>query len=277
MARLTIEDCWWTDPRRERLAEKTHDLDLADIVALKSWTLAQRFWKAGRALVPRALFESLKHAEALLAVGLAKINQDGLSVYVCGSKDYLDWLNEKREAGREGGLISAQRPRDGKGRLLPKHNPSTAQSNPSESNPLSPSLLLSPIQRQKKEGRGAVALPALAEIWNQNRGSLSEVRGCSGTRRKHAELRWREESSPEYWARIVQRIARSPFCSGDNDRGWRADFDFLIRPETRHKVEEGKYDDRKPITRGEKPITPEVRAEIAGLEKLRQQAMRGEL
>lgn len=87
-------------------------------------------------------------------------------------------------------------------------------------------------------------LPRLAVIWNGLRGNLPEVRGVSGTRRKHAEARWREKPDANYWAEVIDRIQKSPFCTGSNDRGWRADFDFLIRPETRHKVLEGKYDAR---------------------------------
>lgn len=98
-------------------------------------------------------------------------------------------------------------------------------------------------QTEKKPAApSAPALPHLVKVWNDHRGSLPEVKGCSGTRRRLAEARWRDNPSTEYWAEIVARIARSPFCSGDNERGWRASFDFLIRPETQHKVLEGKYD-----------------------------------
>lgn len=86
------------------------------------------------------------------------------------------------------------------------------------------------------------ALPRLAEIWNRKSGNLAKVRGCSGTRRKLAEARWRENPDADYWLGVVNRIVRSPFCSGRNDRGWKADFDFFVRPETQHKVLEGKYD-----------------------------------
>jgi hypothetical protein len=121
---------------------------------------------------------------------------------------------------------------------------------------------------KKEEGKSAVALPQLAQIWNENRGTLPEVRGCSGTRRKHAELRWREEPSAEYWTKTVQRIVRSPFCTGDNDRGWLADFDFLIRPETRHKVDEGKYDPRSGA-RSAPIISEEEMQERKELERIR--------
>lgn len=131
-------------------------------------------------------------------------------------------------------------------------------------------------ERRKKRGESAVALPRLAEIWNQHRGSLPEVKGCNGSRRKHAEARWREEPDAERWAAVVQRLARSPFCTGDNDRGWRADFDFLIRPETKHKADEGKYDERGGRTSiNTRPLSMDELEEERELIGLRNQAIRG--
>jgi hypothetical protein len=63
---------------------------------------------------------------------------------------------------------------------------------------------------------------------------------------REATARLAEESDLSKWREVVQRIARSKFCQGENDRGWIADFDFLVRAETFAKVLEGKYDDRKP-------------------------------
>lgn len=132
VARLTVEDCWWTDPRRSALVSLFGEME-TDYMAVRAWKLAQEFWKAGRGLVPRALFELIPNASELVRVGLAE--HQGEMVYVRGSSSYLDWLAEQREkaseAGKRGGLVSAQRPRDGKGRLLPnavqaesKHSPS---------------------------------------------------------------------------------------------------------------------------------------------------------
>jgi hypothetical protein len=129
MARLTIEDRWWTDPRRERLSEIVGGIDHADVVAVKAWRLAQEFWKQAFGLVPKALFFRLKHPEALIDAGLADVQ--GEAVYVRGSRDYLTWAAEMREAASIGGKKSAQRPRDAKGRLkkTSKRTPSDVQAN----------------------------------------------------------------------------------------------------------------------------------------------------
>ena len=43
----------------------------------------------------------------------------------------------------------------------------------------------------------------------------------------------------------MRRIVLSDFCNGKNDRGWKANFDFLLRPNTHIKAMEGAYDNRE--------------------------------
>lgn len=44
------------------------------------------------------------------------------------------------------------------------------------------------------------------------------------------------------WMRAFAALERSAFCRGENDRGWRADFDFLLQPKSFTKLLEGAYD-----------------------------------
>lgn len=85
----------------------------------------------------------------------------------------------------------------------------------------------------------------LMEIWNENRGGLSICRGMNGVRRASARARLAEFPDLDRWRSAIQRVARSPFCLGENDRGWKADIEFLLRPSTLLKIEEGKYDAKK--------------------------------
>jgi hypothetical protein len=84
----------------------------------------------------------------------------------------------------------------------------------------------------------------LQAIWNEHRGKLPEAKTCTGARKKKADLRWREQP-PDAWRETVKKLAESEFCNGKNDRGWRADFDFLLKPETWAKANEGKYDNNR--------------------------------
>lgn len=125
MARINIEECWWSDPRRSRLIKLIGSEERADGIAVKMWRVGQEFWKRDRQLVPIAIFDSLEFAQQLLGAGLAVIQGD--FVYIRGSSQYLEWVHDKQEAGRIGGKKSAERPRDEKGRLLPKDQTNTEQ------------------------------------------------------------------------------------------------------------------------------------------------------
>lgn len=98
-------------------------------------------------------------------------------------------------------------------------------------------------EEEEEVPRENSAPPRLVEIWNEHRGVLARIRGVNAARLKKVTLRWPECSEPE-WIETVQRIAKSDFCIGKNDRGWKADFDWLLQPGTRLKVLEGKYDNK---------------------------------
>lgn len=137
MARINLEDCWWTDPRRSKLIKALGCEEMADGAAVKMWRIAQENWKHSCRLIPKQIFFSLEHASLLLGCGLAE--ERGDAVYVKGSSQYLDWVREKKEKaaenGAKGGKKSAQRPRDAQGKLLPKSAKvqADAKQKPSES------------------------------------------------------------------------------------------------------------------------------------------------
>ncbi|ASP84147.1 hypothetical protein CDO26_05705 [Sinorhizobium meliloti] len=68
-------------------------------------------------------------------------------------------------------------------------------------------------------------------------------RKVTADRRRKVEARIREHGE-ELWAEACRRMAKSAFCRGENDRGWRADLDFLCQPKSFNGLIEGKYDDR---------------------------------
>lgn len=94
---------------------------------------------------------------------------------------------------------------------------------------------------------------ALRELWNTEAApELPRWREMPRARRAAARARLRERPLPE-WREIIRRISASSFCRGANDRGWRADPDWLLRPGTAAKVLEGKYDDAPPRERHRHP------------------------
>lgn len=98
-------------------------------------------------------------------------------------------------------------------------------------------------EQNKTEGREQAPSPPLffLKVWNENRGSLAEAKALSSKRKQSCNSRFKENNSEEYWIDVVKKLAASKFCCGENDRGWKADFDFFIKPDTHTKVMEGKY------------------------------------
>jgi hypothetical protein len=60
-------------------------------------------------------------------------------------------------------------------------------------------------------------------------------------RARMAEAHWRDN-----WEHALTKLAASAFCTGSNDRQWKADIDFFLRPDSVARLMEGKYDDRTP-------------------------------
>lgn len=87
--------------------------------------------------------------------------------------------------------------------------------------------------------------PDLVKLWNENRGDLPETRQDTVKRRKLWQSRWKEKPDREYWQTCVRKLSESKFCRGDNDRGWVATVDFLLRPDTHVKVYENRYADKE--------------------------------
>lgn len=86
---------------------------------------------------------------------------------------------------------------------------------------------------------------ALQELWNELvTPPFSRCLGLSETRKKAARSRLRDHDL-DVWRSVIARIVASRFCRGENERGWVATFDWLLRPGTAQKALEGQYDNRQ--------------------------------
>jgi uncharacterized protein YdaU (DUF1376 family) len=79
--------------------------------------------------------------------------------------------------------------------------------------------------------------------WNElaDQCGLAKVTKVTEARRKHIKSRIAEYDADD-WSKALNAIYRSDFLRGDNDRGWKADFDFLLQPKSFIKLVEGSYD-----------------------------------
>lgn len=89
-----------------------------------------------------------------------------------------------------------------------------------------------------------VDLQIAARFWNSTAGELGlpEVRTLTRERSKHLTARLREIGSLGEWCSAVNAIRNQPFLTGRNDRQWRANFDWFIKPSNFSKVIEQTYE-----------------------------------
>lgn len=84
----------------------------------------------------------------------------------------------------------------------------------------------------------------IADAYMQALPSLPVVRKITPARRTAIAKIWNEDPDHQdvgWWSRYFGAVSNSKFLTGDNGRGWRADFDFLLKPKTVLGVKEGKY------------------------------------
>lgn len=116
-------------------------------------------------------------------------------------------------------------------------------------------------QRNEQDGTGSSSddnLPHLARIWNRVAGKIyPRVRDVhrGGVRDKACRARWSEHPDESYWTQVIERMNQSPFLCGQNGRSWKANFDFLCKPDSSNKILEGAYDgqfDESKLSLGER-------------------------
>lgn len=83
----------------------------------------------------------------------------------------------------------------------------------------------------------------VVEAWNDlaSATGLREVRKFTPQRQRKLATRIRQNTVDEF-TEAIAAIGRSPFLRGENDRGWRATFDWMLEPANFTKLIEGTYD-----------------------------------
>lgn len=73
-----------------------------------------------------------------------------------------------------------------------------------------------------------------------NRLGLPVARKLDEARRKAIRRRL-QDGGLDAWHRALSAVSVSPHCRGENDRGWRADLDFICQPKSWRRLLEGSY------------------------------------
>ena len=105
-----------------------------------------------------------------------------------------------------------------------------------------------------QEGEGAKPptpspVSELIDEWNGLGEPFSQARPTD-SRKKHLRARLADAFWRENWKAAIAEIPNSQFLRGVNDRGWVADIDWFLRPDTVVKILEGKYANNTPARTG---------------------------
>lgn len=80
------------------------------------------------------------------------------------------------------------------------------------------------------------------EAWNIRADELGLPKAkMTDARRKALRSRLRTHTTDDF-TEAISALGRSAFLRGENERGWRADFDFFLQPKSFQKLIEGGYD-----------------------------------
>jgi hypothetical protein len=77
----------------------------------------------------------------------------------------------------------------------------------------------------------------------------------------HARLK---ELDVATFLEAIDNLRKSRFCQGDNKRGWRADFDFVLRPKSCYRLLEGFYEETRVPDSFERALIDAVDEESRG-------------
>ena len=109
-------------------------------------------------------------------------------------------------------------------------------------NPLIDSL--NPIEPEKLP---PIPYDKIKNLYNEICTNLPKTRTLSTSRKNAIKARWRQHGNIEVFAEVFKTANASRFMAGDNDRGWSADFSWLLNEENMLKVLEGRYDKKSPV------------------------------
>lgn len=77
--------------------------------------------------------------------------------------------------------------------------------------------------------------------WNAT--TLPKIINWSDERREKLSARMKSAHFNEHWKSAVDKLGKSPFATGSNDRNWKASIDWFLANDNNYvKVLEGKYD-----------------------------------
>lgn len=91
----------------------------------------------------------------------------------------------------------------------------------------------------------------VVEAWRAT--SLTGIRAITADRKKALKARLADSFFRDNFREGIAKAAQTPLCTGSNDRGWSATFDWFLKPGSLVQILEGKYEGKPKV------ITPPKR------------------
>lgn len=114
----------------------------------------------------------------------------------------------------------------------------------------------------KKEEKEKIEFQEIVDIFNSVCTNLPDVQKLTQKRKSAISSRIRDYDLNKI-GEVFQMVSLSDFLNGDNDRGWTADFDWVMNPNNFIKILEGKYNKQNGKTSKNGGATSEYRRKIA--------------
>jgi phage replication O-like protein O len=85
------------------------------------------------------------------------------------------------------------------------------------------------------ENKNILSPENLFDLWNEHAtNGIPKAKKLTKSRIDKIKSRIKEESGKSYWITVFSKIHKLPFYCGENNRGWVADFDYVMKNDTNH-------------------------------------------
>lgn len=94
---------------------------------------------------------------------------------------------------------------------------------------------------KNREKSASVPYQQIKDAYNDNCGKLPKVTKLTPKRQRAIRSCMAQGFTADEICEAFSKAASVPFLTGQNERGWRANFDFIIKPDNLQKILEGVY------------------------------------
>lgn len=94
---------------------------------------------------------------------------------------------------------------------------------------------------KKREKTASVPYQQIIDAYNDNCGKLPKASKLTDKRKRAIRSCMAQGFTVEKMREAFRKANSTPFLTGENERSWRANFDFIIKPDNMQKIIEGAY------------------------------------